>query len=282
MKDNSKFSVPAKYILFILTLLCAFLIFMSMFNDNFGKGIKNAVTTVIVPLQEGVNSVGSWFSEKSELFKDIEELVAENESLNAQIDELTSENTQLAENQYELERYKELYELDMEYSEYDKVAAQIIGKDTGNWFNIFTVNKGSDNGIEVDMNVISDGGLVGIVTDVGKNYSKVRSIIDDDSSVSVKFVDTSDTGIVSGDLTLISDGLLNVTDIIKDADIKEGTMVVTSNISSKFLPGILIGYVTGLEQNSDNLTQSGYVIPVVDFAHIEEVLIITELKQTAE
>lgn len=282
MNDRSKFTIQPKYILFILCIVCALLITVSLVLPSLGTKIKSAAAFVIVPLQEGINTAGMWISDKADMLKDIDELTAENESLNNRIDELSSENTQLAEDKYELERLRELYKLDEEYSEYDKVAAKVIGKDTGNWFNIFTINKGSDDGIEKDMNVISGGGLVGIVTSVGKNYASVRSIIDDESSVSVQFVDTSDTGIVSGDLTLIEDNLLNVTDIIKDADIKEGAMVVTSNISSKFLPGILVGYVTGLEQNSDNLTQSGYIIPAVDFAHIDEVLVITQLKQTTD
>lgn len=65
------------------------------------------------------------------------------------------------------------------------------------------------------MNVISGGGLVGIVTDVGKDYAKVRAIIDDESSVSVSFANTSDTGIVSGDLKLMDDGVMNVTEVLK-------------------------------------------------------------------
>lgn len=277
-----KSSFPAKYILLALTAVCAALIVLSMLSDDFGKGVKNAAAAVIVPLQESVNAVGSLLDDAAKNFADKEELIEENESLEERVLELESENAMLAENQYDLETYRQLYELDSEYSEYDKVAAEVIGKDSGNWFDIFTINKGSDDGIEVDMNVIADGGLCGIVTSVGSSYATVRSIIDDESSVSVQFPDTSDTGIVSGDLELIEDNLLNLTDIVKDAEIDEGAMVVTSDISSKFLPGILVGYATGLEQNSDNLTQSGYIIPVVDFAHIDTVFVITQLKETGE
>lgn len=277
-----KSSFPAKYILLALTAVCAALIVLSMLSDDFGKGVKNAAAAVIVPLQESVNAVGSLLDDAAKNFADKEELIEENESLEERVLELESENAMLAENQYDLETYRQLYELDSEYSEYDKVAAEVIGKDSGNWFDIFTINKGSDDGIEADMNVIADGGLCGIVTSVGSSYATVRSIIDDESSVSVQFPDTSDTGIVSGDLELIEDNLLNLTDIVKDAEIDEGAMVVTSDISSKFLPGILVGYATGLEQNSDNLTQSGYIIPVVDFAHIDTVFVIMQLKETGE
>jgi len=129
------------------------------------------------------------------------------------------------------------------------------------------------------MNVIGDGGLVGIVYDVNKSSAKVRSIIDDESNVSAQFASTSDKCIVKGSLTLLNDGVVQVFDIYKSAEINEGDMVVTSNISSKFLPGILIGYVKNIEDDSNNLTKSAYLTPVVDFAHLDTVLIIKQKKE---
>ena len=100
------------------------------------------------------------------------------------MDELTAENSDLLQNQDEYERLKDLLDLKDEYSNYPTIAARIIAKDSGNWFNVFTINKGSKDGIQEDMNVIADGGLVGIVTSVGSNWATVRSIIDDYSNVS--------------------------------------------------------------------------------------------------
>ena len=77
-----------------------------------------------------------------------------------------------------------MYQLDQSYSEYDKVAANVISKDAGNWFSNFTIDKGTEDGIQKDCNVIAGSGLVGIVTEVGKNWATVRSIIDDTSNVS--------------------------------------------------------------------------------------------------
>ncbi len=282
MKRPSKFSIKPKILIFVLTIICILSLIMSVAFSGFSKPFKYAAGIVIVPLQSGVNHIGQWFQGKAELLNTVKELKEENEKLSSQIDELTEENSLLAQNKYELQRLRELYELDQDYTSYEKVAATVIGKDTGNWFNIFTINKGSDDGIQEDMNVISGGGLVGIVYDVGKNYAKVRSIIDDESSVSVSFANTSDTGIVSGDLKLIDEGVLNITEIMAEAQVSEGDMIVTSQISNKFLPGILVGYLTEVSKNADELTQSGKIIPVVDFQHIDEVLVITQLKENLE
>ena len=129
---------------------------------------------------------------------------------------------------------------------------------------------------------IGDGGLVGIVYEVGDNYAMVRSIIDDESNVSAQIASTSDKCIVKGSLKLMNDGVLQVFNINKDANIQDGDMVVTSNISSKFLPGILIGYIKDIKEDSNNLTKSAYLTPVVDFAHLDIVLVIKEEKATPE
>lgn len=279
MKRPGKINIKPKILIFILTILCIAALILSVTVKSFSYPLKAVAGVVVIPLQEGVNSIGGWFTDKSDLLKSVKQLKKENDSLKAQVDELTEENSLLAQNKYELTRLRELYQLDQDYSSLNKVAARVLAKDSGNFFNIFTIDKGSKDGLKVNMNVISGGGLVGIIYDVGENYAKVRSIIDDESSVSVSFANTSDTGIASGDLKLIDDGVMNITEIRKDAKVSEGDMVITSRISNKFLPGILVGYVTEVSQDSNELTQSGKIVPVVDFQHIDEVLVITDMKE---
>ena len=86
-------------------------------------------------------------------------------------------------------------------------------------------------------------------------------------------------GIASGDLKLMEDNVMNITEVSKDAKIAEGDMVVTSQISDKFLPNILVGYLTKISKDASGLTQSGQMKPVVDFEHISEVLVIKQLKE---
>ena len=279
MKRPSKFiNINTKVLIFVLTVFCVFSIILSSIFSNYSKPAKIVSGAIVVPLQDGMNGIGKWFTNKADYFNSVEKVTKKEKEWESQVNELTEENSLLAQNKYELERLRDLYQLDQDYSSYEKIAANVIGKDSGNWFDIFTINKGSKDGIKKDMNVISGGGLVGIVTDVGKDYAKVRAIIDDESSVSVSFANTSDTGIVSGDLKLMDDGVMNVTEVLKDAKVTEGDMVVTSKISDKFVPGILVGYVTNIKLDSSELTQSGQIIPVVDFKHIDEVLVITQLK----
>ena len=273
MKNNTK------YFLFGLSLLCVCMIGITTIKGSILNPLRTAVGYVLVPIQSGVNRVcGGLYNELSSVGK-LKTALAENETLKTRVDELTEENTRLRSEQFELERLRSLYELDQEYMQYHKIGARIIAKDSGSWFSVFRIDKGSDDGIKEDMNVIAGGGLVGIVTDVGANYATVRSIIDDSSRVSAMAQQSGDSCIVAGDLQLFKEGRLKLSYMEKDDDIKDGDMIVTSNISGKFLPGILVGYATDITVDyNDNLTKSGYLIPAARFDRLQEVLVITDLK----
>ena len=273
MKNNTK------YFLFGLSLLCICMIGITTIRGSILNPLRTAVGYVLVPIQSGVNRVGGGlYNELSSVGK-LKTALAENETLKTRVDELTEENTRLRSEQFELERLRSLYELDQEYMQYHKIGARIIAKYSSSWFSVFRIDKGSDDGIKEDMNVIAGGGLVGIVTDVGANYATVRSIIDDSSRVSAMAQQSGDSCIVAGDLQLFKDGRLKLSYMEKDDDIKDGDMIVTSNISGKFLPGILVGYATDITVDyNDNLTKSGYLIPAARFDRLQEVLVITDLK----
>ena len=273
MKNNTK------YFLFGLSLLCVCMIGITTIKGSILNPLRTAVGYVLVPIQSGVTRVGGGlYNELSSVGK-LKTALAETETLKTRVDELTEENTRLRSEQFELERLRSLYELDQEYMQYHKIGARIIAKDSGSWFSVFRIDKGSDDGIKEDMNVIAGGGLVGIVTDVGANYATVRSIIDDSSRVSAMAQQSGDSCIVAGDLQLFKEGRLKLSYMEKDDDIKDGDMIVTSNISGKFLPGILVGYATDITVDyNDNLTKSGYLIPAARFDRLQEVLVITDLK----
>lgn len=282
VKKRTKHTIPAKYILTFLSCSCALLIIVSFISEPFGNTIKNSAAQIVVPVQKGMNHVGLWLADKSDTIKEYAKLQDENKELKQKLADIQSQNSILIQQQSELEKLRELYQLDDIYSDYPKVAARVISMQPDNWFSEFTIDKGSEDGIEVDMNVLADAGLVGRVTYVGKNYSKVTTIINDSSNVSAKSASTSDNCIVSGDLELMNEGYIRASGISKDAGIKDGDMLLTSYISDKYLPGILIGYITNITDDGNKLTKSGYLMPVVDFSQIEEVLVITQLKETVE
>ena len=253
MKNRHNFEFSPKTMLILLTVLCILLLSVSTVLKDVVKPLSAVAETVVIPMQDGINSFGVWVGEHVGSFKSMKELKKENAKLNQKVKELTQENETLSTNENELNSLQKLLKMDKEYSQYKKVGARVISKGSGNWYNTFIINKGTKDGIKVNMNVLADGGLVGIVTETGRTYAKVCSIINDTSSVSAK---SSQTG-----------------------DMKEGEELITSHISSKYLEGIKIGTVSSISTDSSNLTQSAKVTPFVDFQHLEDVLVITQLKE---
>ncbi len=275
--------IPSKYLLMILSIVCIMLLFFSYSTGFSGGPLETIANHIFIPMQKGIDYIGSSISISSADTKTREELVKENEELQAQVDELNSNISNMELKLKELSELQKLYELDQTYYDYETTGARIIGKGTSNWFNTFTIDKGSKDGIKVNMNVIADGGLVGIVTSVGDSYAVVRAIVDDTSNVSATISSTEDNCIVSGSLASMTESNLILFSNLDDDENKEvaiGDVVVTSNISDKFLPGLLIGYVSSVSLDENELTKSGTITPVVDFKHLSDVLVVLQLKES--
>ena len=202
MKIKNQSSFPSKYRLFILIAVCVILLGIGSVVDSSGP-LRFVASYTVIPFQKGISYAGQWMSDVSANFQTMEEMRSENESLQSKVDELTIDNTRLRQEQYELERLRELYKLDENYSDYEKIGARVISNNGTNWFSDFTIDKGSNDGIKENCNVLAGSGLVGVVTEVGPNYARVRSIIDDASNVSAMMLSTSDLCMVEGSLELM-------------------------------------------------------------------------------
>lgn len=282
MKRKRRFNIPVKFILIFCTIICLVLIVFSFKYKEKLNPLKTAAGSLMAPMQSGVNSIGNSLYSVFDMFESKKELISENSELKDELAKVKQENATLIDDKSELSDLRKLYQLDQGYQQYPKVAARVISHDDNNWYNMFTIDKGTADGIKNDMNVIAGNGLVGIVAESGKHYSKVRSIIDDNSYVSGMFPRTSDTCDVKGDLTTLADGYINVERLSTDAEIEDGYEIVTSYESDKFLEGILIGYVSNITTDPNNMTMTAHVTPVVDFSRLNTVLVITQVKSSDE
>ena len=279
MKIKNQSSLSSKYWLLILAAICIILLGIERFSDG-GGPLRFIANYTVIPMQKGISYVGRFMSDVSGNFETLEDVKKENKELQSKVDELTIDNTRLRQEQYELERLRELYKLDQNYSDYEKIGAHVIANNGSNWFNDFTIDKGSNDGVQVNSNVLAGSGLAGIVTEVGPDYVRVRSIIDDSSNISAMMLSTSDTCVVRGDLELMADGRIRFEKLANNEnEIEVGEQVVTSHVSNRFLQGLFIGYVSEIEVDANNLTRSGYITPAVDFSNLQEVLVITTTKQ---
>ena len=163
-KVRFHFKLKSKHLLVIMTLFCGSCIVATVASGSSSSALQGAASFLVVPFQKGISGVSNMFGDVKNSLRDKQDVLQENENLKNQINSLTEQNNILIQDQTELTRLKELYDLDQEYSDYPKVAARIISKDPGNWYDTFMINKGSNDGIHIDNNVIAGKGLVGIVT----------------------------------------------------------------------------------------------------------------------
>lgn len=275
--------IPGRYLLLLVTALCVGMILTTYYTDVLNGPLSGFANYIVIPFQDGVSKAGEWLIKREQLVSDIKELQRENESLRQENEELSVTNNALLQEKHELTELRNLYQLDQTYADFPKTGCRIIAKENGSWYHSFVIDKGSEDGLSVDMNVLADGGLVGRITYIGRHWSRVQAVIDDNSNVSATVLSSQKNLIVSGNLTLYEEGTISFSELADPDDlVKVGDSVVTSNISDKYLPGILIGYISEIQTDSNNLTKSGRITPAVDFSRLDTVLVIQKLKQTAE
>ncbi len=240
--------------------------------------VSNAVGVVISPVQKvisgAINSTQNFFS----FVFNMEQYQTENQELKSQIAILEKEIRETEELKKENTRLRAMLDMRERTVEYVTETAEVIAKDTGNWFNSFTVDKGTSDGVELYDPVITDKGLVGYVSEAGSTYSRVTSIIDSTSSVAAAVKRTGDSAVVEGDLKLQEQGRCRMVYVDKESVITAGDDLETSGMGGIYPKGIYIGKVLEITDDGTGLSQQATIEPAVDFDSVTEVFIITELK----
>lgn len=280
MKIDRRKDISPKYLLLALTIICVGLLIVSYFAGDRIIGVKRYTMKFITPIQKGINEFGLWADSKIKNLEKIEELQKENEQLKEELADCKLDLNMYQNQLTELASLQELYELDELYPDFDKTAAHVFAKDTSSWFTVFYIDKGTDDGIFEGANVLCGEGLAGIVTECYSDYSKVRAIIDDTSYVSGRILPSNSLCTVEGNLSQYEDGYLLVKNIDIDASVTVGDRVVTSTISDRYHPGLDIGFISEIRNDSNKLTMTAYITPTVDFTNVTEVLIITNQKKS--
>lgn len=235
-------------------------------------GVENAFSTLIIPIQNGLTYLKNKLEGNNDFFSDINNLKTENEELKQKNNELEQRLREFEILKAENATLKEYMKMTEKYPEYSTVPAYIIQKDISNFSSTIVINIGSEDGIEPNMTVISEAGLVGHVISVTEHTAKVQTIIDSASSVS-GVVSTSREGLLlKGQLD--SKRELKASYIPTETSLVQADTVETSGMGGIYEKGILIGYIKEIV-NTKNVTDRYAIIETaVDFEKIETVLVI--------
>jgi rod shape-determining protein MreC len=262
-------------VILLAILLIALVIFTSGQREKL-TAIEGVVGEIVTPVQGFMYRIATVVSDFFQSIEERRNLAEQYEALKDKAARLEQQQLEMDETRRENERLKALLGFKEEREQFTVEGVRITGKNPGNWFNTLTIDKGSNQGIQVNMAVVTDKGLIGRVTDVGKDWSKVRTIVDGQSSVSAIIERTRDNGMVKGNNTLtFEDGLCRMINLPLDSDVVVGDRVITSGLGEIFPKGIYIGEVTEVVYERRDMFKTAIIKPGADFQRLEEVLVIS-------
>ncbi|MDK9709789.1 rod shape-determining protein MreC [Acidaminobacter sp.] len=271
-----------KIIIIIVSILLLTFMGISAGGRSSVSVVENLVAEVVYPIQKffyGINqSIGDRIEPIAELYKN----ARENEALKEEVESLRAQVVSLTLDQRELIELRELKGA-LRYVETESiqnfVSASVLSKDPGNWYENFVIDAGSEDGVTKNSAVINGSGLVGMVYDVGTNWSKVVTLIDKRSTISF-----SSVGIIApydGQIIGSADHILRGQIFDPTAKMSPGDLLVTSGLGI-FPKGIVIGEIKELIDNRDALLPEVVVEPFVDFQSIKKVMVIPSVTVDTE
>ena len=257
----------------IITILILILIVIFSNSDSNLSFFENVASNLVMPIQNGMTYLKNKISGNNTFFTDINNLKQENEELKKKNSELEQSLRELENIKTQNETLKEYLDLAEKYGEYKTIPGYVINKDISNYSKTIVINIGKDDGVEENMTVIGDQGLVGHVISVTDTTAKVQTIIDTASSVSCSMSTTKEAIVCKG--TLDDKSLLKAMYIPTDSNIIQGDSIETSGLGGIYPKGIHIGTVKKVT-NTQNLTDRYALIETaVDFDKLDTVLVIT-------
>lgn len=258
----------------ITMIILILLVFLSNLKLESFSLIENAFNSFVMPIQTGYMHLKNRIAGNTNFFTNLDILKEENEKLSRKNSELEQSLRELEMIKAENETLKEYLGLTQKYTNYEAIPAYIISKDSSNYSSIFVINAGKRDGIEVNMTVIADTGLVGYVISITDNTAKVQTIIDSSSAVTASVSTTDDSIICKGSL---ENGRLKASFIPTSSELSEGDAVETSGMGGIYPKGITIGKIKEVVDTHNILDRYAWIEPAVNFEKLKTVLVITNL-----
>lgn len=265
-------------VLFVIVSLFCIIFFAA--RGRFQAPVSSkAALLVLSPFQQAVSWVGSQVSHVTGSIWEIVTVHEQNRMLRNEVEQLRVQNLEASEALAENERLRTLLGYRQMMTQFDMVGARVIGRDSATWSSVIIIDRGQKDGVNTDMTVVTEKGLVGHILEAGWNTSKVQLILDPRSSVGtiVQRAESRVAGIVQGDLD--NPTMPQMVNIPKNADVVEGDVIVTSGFGGTYPKGIVVGLVSTLQNDSGGLLKVGLLEPAVDFQKLEDVMVITESRE---
>jgi len=234
------------------------------------------VQGVLTPLRAGVSKLSDQSQQLYDYIFGYEALLAENEELKQQLAQIEDEARDAYAIKQENERLRAALELIDANEDYKLVDAYIISTSAADWSNTFTINRGTNVGIQAGMCAITAyGELVGLVSEVGVNYAVVKSVLDSSLEISATIAASGHSGMVQGGYASGLEGLLRMNYLPSSATIRNRDQVVTTG-STVYPRNLILGHVVDAGFDDTGVAKYALLEPAADVRSLEQVFIVTE------
>ena len=259
--------------IFLLSVAFCGMIIYSLQSD--ANGISSSVSTVVSPLQKIVYNINSRVKETVDFFLNFSEVKLENEELKKKNTKLANELIEYESLKDEVERLREALNFTESKNNYKYVGVNIIGYSGNSLSDGYIIDKGSNDGIDKNMVVVSSKGLVGKVTKVSSNFAIVQSILNENIAVAVMDQQTREaTGVLQGLSDKKDNNMPVVYNLPINSDVKEGDIIITSGLGKIYPKEIPVGTVVSVEEDNVKVMKSAVVEPFVNFNELEELFVV--------
>ena len=239
--------------------------------------LTNLAELAATPFRGISSAVANWTQERYDRTFRYDQMEQTNEELRHRVSELEKLEREYQDAIREKERLEDLLGLAEERPEFTYEDAQVTRRTTSNWESNLTIDQGSADGVEVDDCVIDQyGNLVGIVTEVGSNWSLVATVLDPSVELGGRVARTDDDAILEGNFTLMLEGQLKLSYLPEDTQLVSGDQVITSGLGGVYPAGLVVGEITGLFTESDGVSRYAQVKPAADLDSVRYVYVITD------
>ena len=244
--------------------------------------VRGAVVTVLSPIEGAMTKVTDAIEGFTDYFTEYDRIKAENEELRRRLAELEERSYKIDEIEEMNEWLMGYLDLAREHTEYDLAAANIVGREVGNYMTVFTLDVGTENGVTKDMPVVTADGIVGYVNEAGTNWCKVLTIIESASSVGAYVERTGEVGLLEGDFTMRTEGLCKLTYLATDSNVEVGDRILSSGLGSIYPRGLVVGFVERVEADEYSRSVTAYVRPTANLEDLSRVMVIKSYEKVRD
>ena len=272
-------STRFKVILFIIALLTGIMVY-AVSVGGYSLSAVSLFRTIAAPFQRVSNSLSERVEHSLNVYRDAEIHYEQNKALKQEVAELHKELAEYDDMKRRLEELQEFVGIKEEYKDLVFSApCEVINYVTNDPFGAFIIGQGSADGIELYDPVVTDLGLVGVITEVGEHTSQVTTILSPDVSVAVYCSTTTDHGVVTGNVGLSLDGLCRLQYLEKDTQIRKDKVILTSGENGMFPKGYVVGYVRDVQVDETGLTTTASVEPAAEILDLSMVIVIKDFTE---